>query len=65
MFAKFTAFLKRLTPATLKAAGYVVFMLLFYVIGATQAQFDSLVAIILLTGFYFGGLKMIKKITAK
>ncbi len=65
MFAKFTAFLKRLSPTVLKAAGYVVFMLLMYVIGATKAQFDALVAIILLTGVYAAGLLVIKKIQGK
>ncbi len=38
--------------ALIIAAGYIAFMLLFYVIGATKAQFTDLLAVFVLTGFY-------------
>jgi hypothetical protein len=38
--------------ALIIAACYIPFMLLFYVIGATKAQFTDLIAVYALTGFY-------------
>jgi hypothetical protein len=44
------------------ALGYVLFMLVFYVIGVTKARFESFVAIVLLTGLYVACVRLIKKI---
>ena len=42
--------------------GYVLFMIVFYFIGITGAQFASFVAIVLLTGFYAAMVWFAKKI---
>jgi len=44
------------------ALGYVLFMLLFFFIGVTGAQFQAFVAIVLLTGFYAVIVIFIRKI---
>lgn len=38
--------------AVIVAIGYILWMLIFYVIGITQAQLDALIAIVLITGVY-------------
>jgi len=67
MFDKIKAFLKDLFSKRIafEVLGYLVFMTFFYLIGATRAQFDALVAIVALTGIYLIGLKFVKKITEK
>lgn len=44
------------------AIGYILFMLVFFFIGITKAQFDTIVALVLLTGFYAVGVWFVKKI---
>jgi hypothetical protein len=46
----------------LVAAGYVVFLLFFFIIGVTKAQFASFVAIVLLTGIYYLIVELVKRI---
>ena len=43
------------------AVGYVVFMLLFYVIGSPAYRITDLLAVVVLTGFYAGLVWFIKK----
>lgn len=47
------------------ALGYLVFMGLFYFWGITGAQFDSFIAIVLLSLVYAGGVWFVKKIISK
>lgn len=47
------------------ALGYVLFMLVFFFIGITGAQFDSFIAIVLLSLVYAGGVWFVKKILGK
>lgn len=44
------------------ALGYVLFMIVFYFIGITGAQFASFAAIVLLTAFYAAMVWFVKKI---
>jgi hypothetical protein len=46
----------------LVAIGYIVFITFFYLVGATKARFESFVAMVLLSGFYFLGIYVINKI---
>jgi len=47
------------------AIGYVLFMALFYFVGATKARVTDFIAISLLAGFYVAGVWFVKKILAK
>lgn len=60
-------FLKRLlgNPRFLVAAGYLVYMVLFYFIGITGARFLEFLAIAILTGFYALIVITVRKISEK
>ena len=59
--------LKRLlgNPRFLVAAGYVVYLLLFYFIGITKARFSEFLVFAVVTGFYALVVIWVRKISGK